>query len=85
MSSQPSSVLLHNRYSLYVRQELAHLLFYEVFVRGRVVICQGDVECNLNLLSFISSYAGVQRHMPASSSYFALHPSVGRGHKPDSW
>ena len=50
MSSQPSSVLLHNRYSLYVRQELAHLLFYEVFVRGRVVICQGDVECNLHML-----------------------------------
>ena len=43
MSSQPSSVL-HNRYSLYVRRELAHLLFYEVFVRRRVVIRQRDVE-----------------------------------------
>lgn len=32
-----------SRYSLYVRQELAHVLFYEVFERGRVVIRQGDV------------------------------------------
>ena len=32
-----------SRYSLYVRHELAHVLFYDVFERGRVVIRQGDV------------------------------------------
>ena len=32
-----------SRYSLYVRQELANVLFYDVFERGRVVIRQGDV------------------------------------------
>ena len=32
-----------SRYSLYVRQELAHVLFYEVFEQGRVVIRQGDI------------------------------------------
>lgn len=32
-----------SRYSLYVRHELAHVLFYDVFERGRVIIRQGDV------------------------------------------
>ena len=32
-----------SRYSLYVRHELAHVLFYDVFERDRVVIRQGDV------------------------------------------
>ena len=32
-----------NRYSLYVRQELANVLYYDVFERGRVIIRQGDV------------------------------------------
>ena len=31
-----------SRYSLYVRQELAHVLYYEAFEKGRVVIRQGD-------------------------------------------
>ena len=52
------------RYSLYVRQELAHVLFYEVFERGRVVIRQGDVGYSFYFIASGSVLVEVQDKDP---------------------
>ena len=54
------------RYSLYVRQELAHVLFYEVFEKGRVVIRQGDVGYSFYFIVSGSVLVEVQDKDPVS-------------------
>ena len=55
-----------NRYSLYVRQELAHVLFYDVFERGRVVIRQGDVGYSFYFIVSGSVLVQIQDKDPVS-------------------
>ena len=55
-----------SRYSLYVRQELANVLFYEVFESGRVVIRQGDVGFSFYFIVSGSVLVEVQDKDPVS-------------------
>ena len=55
-----------SRYSLYVRQELAHVLFYDVFERGRVVIRQGDVGYSFYFIVSGSVLVQIQDKDPVS-------------------
>ena len=54
------------RYSVYVRQELAHVIFYEVFERGRVVIRQGDVGYSFYFIASGSVLVEIQDRDPVS-------------------
>lgn len=55
-----------SRYSLYVRKELAHALFYDVFERGRVVIRQGDVGYSFYFIVSGSVLVQIQDKDPVS-------------------
>jgi CRP-like cAMP-binding protein len=55
-----------SRYSLYVRHELAHVLFYDVFERDRVVIRQGDVGYSFYFIVSGSVLVEIQDKDPVS-------------------
>ena len=55
-----------SRYSLYVRHELAHVLFYDVFERGRVVLRQGDVGYSFYFIVSGSVLVEIQDKDPVS-------------------
>lgn len=55
-----------SRYSVYVRQELAHVLFYEVFESRRVIIRQGDIGFNFYFIISGSVLVEVQETDPIS-------------------
>ena len=55
-----------SRYSLYVRHELAHVLFYDVFERDGVVIRQGDVGYSFYFIVSESVLVEIQDKDPIS-------------------
>ena len=55
-----------SRYSLYVRHELTHVLFYDVFERDRVVFRQGDVGYSFYFIVSGSVLVEIQDKDPVS-------------------